>query len=36
MTSAKEKSFVLFPLGGKRFALPAERQAGPDPTIMPA
>lgn len=24
MTSAREKSFVLFPLGGKRFALPAE------------
>ena len=24
MTSAREKSFVLFPLGEKRFALPAE------------
>jgi chemotaxis signal transduction protein len=25
MTSAREKSFVLFPLGGKRFALPADK-----------
>jgi chemotaxis signal transduction protein len=25
MTEAPEKSFVLFPLGGKRFALPAEK-----------
>lgn len=25
MTDSQEKSFVLFPLGGKRFALPAEK-----------